>query len=992
MKKLLHLSVYHPLSVLMILLGIILLCFVSMFFIPVNSMPFIKQEHLIVFTNFDGASVEEIEKFITIPLEEALSSLKGVKNIQSISRNGKSIITLELHWDTDVDVTIVNCSEIIDEVYQVLPKNCNKPKLLKEEYNNLPSLIVALVPGSNDEQSIFDFLDEFSEKHLKYEIQRLESVGMISIFGSRSKEIAVLVDKEKADSYGFSLSDISESIKFNNFQYPAGFIKEGEKSLLLKTTARLKNEDELKEIPLFVNDTIVTLDSFCKVENTIKDKESFYIYNGKNCVCLQIYAKKGKSPLVISSQVKKLVKKINTQYGKVFTCEIIYDEGCEVLDSLYGVLFSTVIGACATFVVISMFYSSAFIASILASIIPLCVIFSSSVLFLCGKSFNLMSLSGIAIGIGMVVDASSVIIDEIISQRYIRGVLEKKDIENIVNSLYMSNLGSTVTTIVVFIPIFFIKGILIGIFFDLVIAIISALFFALILSFTFIPGIFSLVQDFATTSGYIDNQCTILIDRYAKHIKSEKVSLKALMFLLFVFFVLGIVLCGCIKKEFFPKISTKEINFNQYYPENMKIAYIEEDARKFISVLENIYWKNHQVFEVTSIEGGKAIFNPLLLKNPEIKEKMISWKLKINSKIKKATAYNLLEALFAKTTLKEVLVEKSSFIEHIFDGTLKGFAVSDDSFEKAKKISEELKTEKGVIFPYEKDLVQCFVPNVVKIAQYALTASDIAYSLYTATEGSSADFLYKNEDRIPITVKYDVLNTDRDFIKQLLIFNPDKKGIYLDSLGMFINKQEYNALFRYNRKPAFILSDIKGESKNVLNFEKIFFDEIVNNGLLIIIGIFFILYFILAAQFESFKLPFLVLLSCIPAFAGALLCLFICNESLNCNSLIALIILFGTVVNNVILLFESCIQSKEKKALDILEACCKKTRTIVVTTLTTVIALIPFVFNFTGKNMQTSLAIALIGGLISSVIFVLWGFPYFLVRFFQSKRNEYGDK
>jgi len=984
MRKLVNFSVYHPLSVLMILLGVILVAFVCMFFIPINSMPFIAQERLIVFTQFEGTGVKEIEKFITIPLEESLASLKGLKNIQSISRNGISLITLELHWNRDSDLALLHCTEIIDETYQVLPKDCSKPKIFKEEYSNFPSVTVALIPKNEDDEKVISFLGDFAEKHLKYEMQRLESVGLVSVFGNESKEIEVLVDKEKADRYGFSLKNIAESIEQNNFQYPAGFIREGDRELLVKTVARLKNEEELKKIPVFVDDSLVFLDAFCKIQNSAKEKESFFIYNGKNCISLQIFTKKGKSPLVISNQVKKLLKKINNQYNGLFTCEIIYDEGSELRDSLSSVLLSALIGALVTFAVIFLFYSSLFVASVLASIIPLCLIFSSFVLFLCGKTFNLMSLSGIAIGIGMVVDASSVIIDELISKKR-EGSLKKQDIVAIVNSLYMSNVGSTLTTVIAFSPIFFIKGILASIFFDLVIAIVASLIFALILSFSFVPAIFSLVKKNAFARGFIDKKCSLLIDRYTGYLKLQKLSLLKITFLLAVLCMIGFIACICIKKEFFPKMTTKELCFNQYYPENREIGFIEEDAKKFISVLESIYWKNRQVFTVETIEGGGAIFNPLLLRNPEVQEKMISWKLLINPTIKNSIARTLLENFFEKTTLEETIVDNSSYLEHIFDGMLRGFAVSHDSFEQAKKLSEELKTENGIVFPREKELVQIFIPNSAKLAYHSVTSSEIAFALHYATEGVNAEYLYKNEEKIPIVVKYSEENPTIDFIKRTLVFNSQGKGIYLDSLGIFEPNFEYTALFRYNRKPAFLLSEIKSYNKNVLDFTKTYFDEILTDGLIIIIGIFFVLYFILAAQFESFYLPFLILLSCIPAFGGAFFFLFITNASLNCNSLLALVILFGTVVNNAILLYESCNASKEKNFLGLLTACAKKLRTILVTSLTTILALIPFTFNFTGKNMQSSLALALIGGLVFSTIFILLIFPHLFVNFFQKK-------
>lgn len=968
MKNIIEFSVKHPIPIFMALLALLILGIISCFTMNVDFLPILESRKLLVSTEYDGISAQEIKNLVTVPLENAFASLSGLKKITSVSRDGISLITVEFHWGIDVDLSLVETREIIDSIYETLPARCKKPNVIKLESLN-ESISIAMIPLDND----LKYGRYIAENDIKSRLQRLNGIANVNIVGGEKEIIEVRVNQNKLNLLKITLQDVAQAIAESNFEYPSGKIIEGEKIISVKTSGLYKNYTEILDTPIILNNNYIKVSDIADVVNTIDEKETVSLYNGKECINISIKKKRDASPLLISKNIKNEIKELTNIYGKYFKFEVINDLSREVKSSVNSLLISGTISCIITAIVIFIFFRSIKTSLILFLVIPICVLISCFILNICGKSLNIISLSGLAIGLGMVVDCSSVVIENI-QKNISKNKLSETNLIIAVNEVVLSNVGSTLTTVVVFVPVFFIKGLMGELFIDMAISVISSIVISCVLSFTFIPSVFSLTLKTNNKSNHLP------FDNYEKRYSNILYLLDKKRYIC-ICIVASILLIGFIsvrftKFELLPSLNSKSINVQISLPIGTTLESMQDIAFELHNKINNI-----ENIKSINISCGISPDDFESLSLPETNQEIIYFDILTDGREKtKRNIFSIFENLRYIVTFNN----KTDILSDIIKMDENMYVMFEDESLGFYNINNLVESEKYII-PNVVTSEYTFLPDRLGNARFSVSALYTSSIAYNFLEGIEASSIYKNGIDIPIYVK--AHDTENLSIKDLenIFVNIENESVPLKLLGSIEMQEKEKVLYRYNRKDAKLLVN-PIDLTNLLSLQDEQLKEMVGDGIILVFVVILLLYLVMGAQFESFSIPILLMIILPPAFSGAFLFLLICNQSLNINSIIALVVLFGTSVNNTILLYESCINCTFITKESVIKSCVEKFRALLITNLTTICALLPLSIDPFNINSQTSLSIAIIGGLLFSLIIVLFIVPI-LFSIVLPKRN-----
>lgn len=954
----------------------------SAFTMKMDFLPTLQKRKLLVAAEYEGIAAKEIKTLVTIPLEDAFGSLTGLKKISSVSRDGLSLISIELHWGTDIDIALVECRELIDTAYSILPARCNKPTVKAIESIN-ECLTIAMIPLDND----LKYGRYIADYDIKPRFQRVKGVGLVSISGGEKEQIEVRVSKDKLDSRQLTLEAISNVISSTNFEYPAGTITEGEKKLSVKTSGLYTDITQIGQTPVLYNEGgLLRLSDIAEVVDTVEEKETFFLYQGKECIKIGIKKKSDASPLAVSKEIKNEIQNLKKLYGNYYSFEIINDLSEQIKSSIVALLISAIIGCIAASFVIYYFLKSLKLSSIISTVIPICSLVSIGILNLSGKSTNVMSLSGLAIGLGMVIDCSAVVIENV-QKKYISESNSKNEltdfeiISSAVGEVAKSNIGSTITTVIVFIPVFFLKGILGELFIDLAIAIISSIIASCVLSLTYIPAMCSLNTESLKKNLNNSKLVNYLETKYSLILNQLFRKKWIVIVIISTCVVVGVSSLFFIKFELLPSLNSNTVIADISFPQGATIKTIQEKSEVIQENLLKI-----SGIESISISGGVERNDYEYLASCSAVKEKVCFTVVTNGN---ADAKQAVDKLFNNLRYDISISNKTDLLSEILEINTADYIVWADSENDLSNILQEYSGVDCQIIPNLINSEYTFIPDRVANARFAVSALSTANIAYYLLEGIQTAPFYKDGRQIPILVKI-----NKDDIKNIedleySYIQMENSVLPLKNFGKIEIRQNEKILYRYNRKDAKILHNAifqkELENENLISLKANDINEMIGDGSILIIVVVILLYLILGAQFESFSIPIILMIALPPAFSGAFLFLFIFNQTLNINSIIALVVLFGTSVNNTILLYESCTLTPKISNESIINNSVIKLRSLLVTNLTTVFALIPFSIDPKNVNAQSSMSLAIIGGLIVSLILVLFVIPVLFSKTIKSK-------
>ncbi len=480
--KLIDMSIRRPVTVTMLMVTLVLFGFVAYQRLPINLLPDISYPTLTVQTEYEGAAPEEVENLVTRPVEEAVSVVNKVMRVSSRSRSGMSEVTIEFEWGTQMDFASLDVREKLDRVQ--LPQDIKKPILLRYDPSLEPIMRVGLT-GKRD----LMYYRTLAEERLKQKLETTDGVASIEVTGGYEEEIHVLLSETKISALGMSIEDVARRVAAENINLTGGTLTDGEADYLVRTINQYKQPEEIEDIIIERRDNaLIRLSDVARVELGWKDRKQITALNGAENIELAVYKEADANTVLVARRVQERLKEIQAEYGAdgSMKLETITDQSRFIDQSIQEVLSSAWIGGGLAIIIIYLFLQQVFPTLIISLSIPISVVSTFFFMYVSNVSLNIMSLGGLALGVGMLVDNSIVVLESI--DRFRKDGLSKAEAARRGASLVgMPVIASTLTTVCVFLPIIFISGVAGQLFADQSLTVTYSLLASLLVALTLIP-------------------------------------------------------------------------------------------------------------------------------------------------------------------------------------------------------------------------------------------------------------------------------------------------------------------------------------------------------------------------------------------------------------------------------------------------------------------------------------------------------------------------
>jgi HAE1 family hydrophobic/amphiphilic exporter-1 len=1015
MRQLISFCVRRPVATLMLGSGLMIIGLIASAGLGVEFLPEVELPRLIVSTSFAGLPASEVRVLLSIPLEDALSSLKGIKRISSVSREGVSTVSLEFHWGTNMQMAAVECREMIDIAYPSMPSETRKPLVLPVDPGEEPVLLLGVFARDGE----LSFARRIAEREIKTRLQQVSGVGSITLTGGAEEEVQILVDQEKMAARGTSLEEIAGVLADSSFDYPAGLVREGPAEYLVKAEGSVKEPSALGEfsVPGAGRGRFLIRD-VATVQLASKERLSLFQIDGREGVGLLIRRRQGTSPVALSAGIRSELERLRQSYGRDLELIVARDASRFITGSLRDLVLSAVLGAGIAFLVVLFFVRDLRASLILISSVPISVVISLLFLRLAGRSINVMSIGGLSMGIGMMMDNSVVILENLQKRLLQEGWGVSAD--NVIlatDEMSGSNIGNLVTAVVVFLPVIFLPGVIGEVFTDLSLSVIFSQLTSFFVSVTLVPVLFLLAENRKRLRPLVPSRSMAEIERTFRRLSRAFLRRPAyLALVLAAATAAGLYSYRRLPFEFMPAVDTGEIGVTVTLQHGASVDYISRVS----SLLSAQLLKVRGVAAVYARAGGEPDDAYYLADARERRE--ILHLTAVLTRGRRPLAFEIARVLRQTLAVEgaSISVELPENVVAPLLGLQSGsldLKVSGQDQEQAIERAGELKNlvAGGGLFSSveqypagEKPELQ-LVPVRDLIARAGTDLLNIAGTVRAGLEGLLPTQMVIDGREVDVRLRLHPSDTSTlERVGRFLVRGPDGAMLRLSDL---VNVREVSrppALVRVDRSDvAFVeaspRSGARRQAQRFLDqlqasrpYAESLETSVLRENLSAILATFglvvLLLYLALGAQFESFLLPLLLLSSLPLSLLGIFAALYLGGKSLNFDSLLGIIVLFGIAVNNSIVLYENYRQrissiQRGSILIAIYRGTSERLRPILITMLTTVMALVPIAVDTSQTSTQSSMAVAVIGGLFVSTTLTLFVIPQLFYLYLRRRRG-----
>ncbi|RKY89564.1 AcrB/AcrD/AcrF family protein [candidate division KSB1 bacterium] len=1021
-------SVKYPVTVVMIFLAILLLGVISFKKLGIDLLPDVSSPKIMVNIETEEKPPFEIEQKYVKPLEAELSTLSRVKRVSSISRVSRALITVEFFWNTDMDFALLDVQKIAGRLQG--EKEIKRITVSKFNPQAAPIMTICLI-AKNDYD--LDELRRVAENVFKRKLERLEGVAKASVKGGRTREIKIVLKPYKLEAYNISESSIKRKIRSANVDASGGRIEDNEKVYIIKGIGKFQDLEDVKELvigyrkkeflPGEINNSLyanvpVYLKEVADVYFEDKDIESIVRYNGNEGVGISIYKEAKSNTVLVSKEIKKLLKSLQTDFPDV---EIVVakEQALFINSAIKEVQQAAIYGIILAVIVLFFFLRNIWSTLIVSVAIPISIVATFNLMYFSGLTMNIMTLGGLALGAGMLVDNAIVVVENIFRHREL-GKDEKEASIFGTNEVGTAIFAATLTTVIVFLPIVYVHGIGGELFKEQAYTVAFSLLSSLVVAFLLIPSACSkFLKGRIVKSGRKKRSkfyWKILNKALDKPFRVIGVSALLLIISIFLIPVIG--------NEFIPKAEEGSFGVRIKLPEGTRIFRTEkivkwgEDILKSYSKgrIKSVYTEIGKTEETNYIEGKQYGSNTATIlvnmdKNAKNKVPVYSFIKLIEPPLRDIPGAEV-EFEVEETALKQTL--GSSEADIVVE--VKGPELN--ILEKlGNQVAENLRKINGLFnvrtsFDEGRPEVNIALDRYIA-ANFGLDIQTVSEIIKNKLKGEIVTEMRLEGDDRSIRVEYPE-RTLRE-LKNMRIETPDGAILKLRNIAdirivqgpkeIYRNEQERTGKVFAELSPGFKYSRVVQRVKDniekipVLKDYKISFggkekerrESFKSLQFALILSI-IIVYMVLASLFESFLHPFTIIFSLPMAGIGAVFIFFIVGMPFSLMAYIGIIMLAGIAVNDAII-FVDYINILRKRGVGkreaILRAGQDRIRPILMTSLTTILALLPLSFGIgEGASLRTPLALAVIGGLITSTLMTLIVIPVIYSQIDRLRRLE----
>ena len=1002
-------SIKRPVATIMLTLMVVVVGIYSMMSIPKDLMPDIELPVAMVMTTYNGASPAEIETMITEPVEQALASVENLDMMMSYSMENTSIVMMRFNVDTDMDFASLNMREAVAMISDYLPEDATEPKVMKMDMNMMPVMQI-YISGDMELAN----LNNIIENDIMSYFERSTGVASVSASGGVDEEIAIAFSQESLGGYGLNLSTVSQILAAENINLPSGEVSKGSNKLIVRTMGEFESVEDIKNLPVTVSDySVVRLGDIATVTRGYTDQEATTRIDGKTAIGVMISKQSDANTVDVCEDMMKVIDKLEKEYPELrFT--VGYNSADYINSSISSVASSAVAGALLAILVVFLFLGNLRTTLVIAISIPTSLLATFALMQFRGMTLNLITLCALTLVVGMLVDNSIVVLENIFRVRQSSANAREAAIKGS-KEVFMAVIASTLTTVLVFLPIALSGGMASIMFDDFCFTIIIALLASLVVALTVVPMFSSRLMEGTVATTYLRfgtrRYKYRLVPKFAAFIERikevyrvyvQRVLQKKKKFILacVVGFVVSMALVAIVGWELMPEMDEGSISVSVATPYGTSL----ENKNKILEEIETYVMGIPEVEHLSLVSGGMNMMSvsdsatiTVLLKDLSERDRSTN---EVASEIRDAVG---------GIPGADIDVTGTSSIESMFAAYDVSFFLMGKDGEMLEEIGEDLAAKISgldcVDFA-ETDVVEGNPEVQVVIdrnaaAFYGVNAYQIANGLSTALNGTGTTDVTIDGDDISVKLSLsDRYSESIESMKQIMITGSYGTPVPVSQIADFQFDNSPSVIGHHNQQNYITLNvqtlgnDLSKASKEIMKVveeypfpEGYYYEssgmeeqmmEIFGDLFAALVVAILLVFLILAAQFESITMPFIVVMAIPFAMTGAFVALFITNTALSMTSFLGLIVLIGIVVNNSILLVEFINQNKQTMGRDeaLVQAGMMRLRPILMSSGTTVIGMIPLSLGFgDGGELLAPMGISIIGGLAASTIVTLFLIP-----------------
>ena len=1006
--KIVKFSINRPVSIIMFTVAAIIFGFISYSKLNLNLLPKISYPTLTIQTEYPGTAPSEIENIISKPIEETCGVVDNVVRISSVSRAELSEVTVEFAWHTNMDFATLKLREKLDLLR--LPRDATKPVILRYDPNQEPIMRLGLTGDADLARIRF-----IAEREVKQALESIEGVAACSISGGLEDEIHIDIDEQKISLLNIPITTVANRLAQENVNLSAGILKQKDSQFLVRTVNQFKTVEEIKDIIIEKRgDVQLTLGSIADVYRGHKERKVISRINGRECIEAAIYRAADANTVAVANAVTDKLKVVQANILKPRNMDylIITNQSKFIKNTIQQVKQTAVIGGILAILVLLYFLKNFRSTLIIGAAIPISVVITFFLMYSSNISLNIISLGGLALGIGMLVDNSIVVLESI--QRY-----REKGTDSYQAALQGTSevagavTASTFTTVAVFFPIVFVEGIAGQLFKDMALTVTYSLLASLAVSLTLVPMLNATLRR-ENSKERLTGWLKVLfkpLDKiysqlYLSYKKIQDISFgrrKIIFITVIVLFFTAIFMTRFMGQELIPVISQGEFLINVEFQPGTAL----KENTAIITDISEVLKKHKEIDSIYELIGkgsrGGISFQ-------EERENLSEFTLRLKPGIlgkKEDRIMDLVRADLEKFPTTKVKVYKPRLFS--FKAPLEVVVLGND-LEMIKQVSDELLEKiRGVdgIIDLKSSMEEGYpeiqiIFNRALLASQNMTINSVGTQIRNKIEGDVATRFIESDREVDIRVRLSEGFRDRvDKIGRINIRNGLGMMVPLKALAEIRIKEGPAEIRRIlQQKSAVITGNISGipldtakekvmaaaasidcgpECSIYLAGQSMEQDVAFSSMIFAIFLAVFLVYLVMASQFESFKKPFIIMFTIPLGIIGVVIVGLVFSMSINVIVLIGLIILSGIIVNNAIVLVDY-IGKLEKQGMSKMEAI--KTaarirwRPIIMTSITTVLALVPMALDFNeGFEIRIPLALTLIGGLVFGTFLTLIFIP-----------------
>ncbi len=997
------LALRRPVSCMLMILTLAVFGISSIFGFKLQLIPDMEMPMLIVMATYPGADPQSVDELVVSVIEDAGASLSGVESTTTMSYENYGMVLFTYEYGVDITECHDELSAALEVAQLSMPEDAAEPTIIEMNVNSMPCMTI-----SATEVGDVDLLKVVNESVIP-ELESLSGVAQVTVSGGSEEYISIQLNDTLMKQYGLTMSSVAQFLGAVDFSYPAGSVAQGNQDISITTSMEYNTVQKLREVPIMTGTgQVITLQDIADVNMSTHEAETLSRYNGLDNLSISIQNKSSFGAVNVCKEVSKALDRIRADVPAV-DFQVTYDASESIMSSLGAVFETLIVGVILTMIVLFVFFGDFKSSLIVGASMPISLFFTLILMSFMGFSMNIVTLGSLVIAIGMMVDSSIVVIESCF-RRQKENLSLKEAVELGTHEITASIVASTITTIVVYLPLAVMKGLSGQIFAQLGVTIVLAMLASLIAALMLVPLFFCIFKPTEKQNLPIDKLLKKITDWYRRKMPRILYKKKTVMFISVLLLVGSLVIAGFLNMELMPAADEGVVGVTINFRSGTSLEKRDAVMREWEQIASQHPDVSGYSVTVSSTSASMSV-NLKKDRDKSTAEVVDEWNV-----------------LAADMTDMDVTVASSgsSMSSMMSTGSyeidLQGYDL-DELRTAAKDLSEEMRKIDGVVkadnsLSNTTTLVKVDV-DPLKAMQYGLTPISVGMTLNNVLSGVNPLTITSEGSEYEVWLEYpEGQFDDLNQLMDLMIPTQFGTNIPLRDIAQLVYAEGQESITRmdglyYVAVTATLNSEKTFEAQDAINAlveEMVFPDSVTPADSMMtemmleelgaifkaILVAVFLVFLVMAMQFESPRFSLMVM-TCIPfALIGSFLLLLVTGQSLSMVSLMGFLMLMGIVVNNGILFVDSTNMLREEgmeveKAL--IETGCIRLRPILMTTLTTILSMVPLGLGLgTNGVMMQGMALVIIGGLIASTILAMILIPTFYLMLDKKKKTQKVEK